>query len=157
MPVKLTDAQVVEVRALNARGVGRAEIAARFGVSVQHVGRIVLGRSRPTTSDLPAGLIAEGDVTRAVERFVEGLELDGEQRVLAEATLALAAKLDQCRASPSAAAAQAAPAVTRQLVEVVALLREGQPQPDNPLTQIRRRLDAQLSAMQAGEDWKSVQ
>jgi transcriptional regulator with XRE-family HTH domain len=155
--VKLSDAQVAEVRALNAGGVGRAEIAARFGVSVQHVGRLVLGRSRPTTSNLAAGLIADRDVTRAVERFVEGLELDAEQRVLAEAALALAAKLDQCRASPSAAAAQAAPAVARQLIEVVAQLRERQPQPDNPLTQIRRRLDAQLSAMQAGADWKAVQ
>jgi hypothetical protein len=116
----------------------------------------VRGRSRPTTSDLAAGLIAD-DATRAVERFVEGLELDGERRVLAEAALALASKLDQCRASPSAAAAQAAPAVTRQLVEVVALLREGQPQPDNPLTQIRRRLDRQRLAMQAGADWEAVE
>ena len=157
MPVKLSDAQVAEVRALNAGGVGRAEIAARFGVSVQHVGRLVHGRSRPTIANLDAGLIADGDVTRAVKRFVEGLELDANGQVLAEAAVALAAKLDQCRASSSGAAAQAAPGVARQLVELVVLLCAGEPKPDNPLTEIRRQLDAELSAMQAGASWKSVQ
>jgi hypothetical protein len=37
------------------------------------------------------------------------------------------------------------------------LLRGGEPEPENPLIEIRRRRDARLLVMQAGGDWRAVQ
>src|SRR4051794_22379416 len=138
MPSKLSDAEIAEIRSLSAHGARRAEIAARFGISVQHVGRLLRGNARPTIANPDARLVKGGNVTKAVENFLKGLELDAGRRVLAETAIALATKLDQCRESAAAAAAQAAPSVARQLVEVIGSLRDGGPLPDDPLTRIRQ-------------------
>lgn len=151
---KLSDAQVAEIRSLLSEGVSRSELAQRFGVSVQHVGRLARGDSRPFIGGLDAALVEAGDVALAVERYVDGLELDAEREVLAELARVLAAQLDACGRSGSASAASAMPAVARQLVDVVALLQAGEPLPDDPLTLIRRRREARLLAIAAGGEWR---
>jgi hypothetical protein len=82
----------------------------------------------------------------AVERLVEWLPLDLNTRVHAETALVLAAKLDECRVSSTAAAATAAPGLARQLVEVVGYLTERDREPDW-LDDLRGRREARLLAM----------
>jgi hypothetical protein len=54
-PVKLTAAQVVEMRRLSARGVRQKVLAARFGVTPAHVSMILGGKRWADASSAPTG------------------------------------------------------------------------------------------------------
>jgi hypothetical protein len=117
LPSKLTDQDVARLRAMAAAGRDNAALAAEFGVTPRHVGRLVRGDQRQTIGR------ADGPVVAAVERLLDGLELDAADGVLAAAALVLAAKLDGVRTSDSAASASAAPALVRQLADTLRDLR----------------------------------
>lgn len=119
---KITEREVARLRRLAEDGWAAGALATAFGVTVQHVGRIVRGEQRAT---LPAGDggTVDGDVLAAVDVFLadhRGREGDA---VLAATARALAAKLDQCAASDAAASAQAAPRIAAQLVATLAEMR----------------------------------
>jgi hypothetical protein len=85
-------------------------------------------------------------VVAATERFLPGLELDdGANGVLAETALALATKLDQARASDTAASAAAMPALARQLVGILDALDGVGDEPD-ALDRLRARRDVRRAA-----------
>jgi hypothetical protein len=58
-------------------------------------------------------------VSAAVEAYLEGLEVDGQEEVLAEVARALAGQLDHACASGTARGLSAAPPLARRLVEVM--------------------------------------
>jgi hypothetical protein len=141
----LTDKDVAIVRALAADGVPRKEVAERFGVSAQHVGRIVRGAAR---APLAALVVEQGSVSAAVAAFLAGLERDARDEVLAQTALALAYKLDQLRESTSAASAGAVPGVARALVDTVEAMRA--PAPPDRIDELQRRHHARRLALIAG-------
>jgi transcriptional regulator with XRE-family HTH domain len=103
MSMKLSDTDVATMRNLAAKGTSRGDLAAQFGVTRRHVGRILRGEQRQQLGGLDQDL-ARGSLVQATERFLSGLgdRLCADE-VLAEAALALAAKLDQARASDASA------------------------------------------------------
>jgi hypothetical protein len=117
---RLTDHQVAEIRAQAASGRPRPEIAEYFHVSRRHVDRLVAGLQRQvirTEADAP------GPVAVAVRRFLDDLDLDHGNLVLAATAETLAVKLDAVRVSEAAAAATAAPGLARGLADVLRELR----------------------------------
>ena len=76
---KLTDADVRELRTRAFEGVPSGELALAFGVSKRHVDRLLRGDQRQMV-DGPA----VRPVLEAVERLLDGLDLDSTDRVLAE-------------------------------------------------------------------------
>lgn len=147
MARKLTDAAVAEIRVL-AGDVPAGELATRFGVSRRHVGRILRGEQRVQLGGLDRD-VASRSVAAAVESLVDGLELDAAGEVFAAAAATIAAKMDAAQASDAAAAAAAVPALARQLVDVVAVLRGDVGEPD-ALDRLRRRREARLLASANG-------
>jgi len=117
MPRKLSDRDVARLRAMAVDGHGHGQLAREFGITSRHVGRLVRMDQRPTVADV------DGPVAVAVRGFLDGLELDAGDRVLAAAAELLAVKLDGLRTSDSAAAAAAAPALVRQIGETLRELR----------------------------------
>src|SRR4051794_13618986 len=107
MPRKLSDADVTDLRRSAAAGASPAEIAQAFGVSRQHVSRLVLEQQRVT-----AGRSVRGPITEATEVFLASVEPDSRSLVLASVVRGLAAKLDGLGESDSAAAAMAAERLT---------------------------------------------
>ncbi len=143
MPQSLTDAQILEMRALRASGVKVVEIAERFGVSRTHASRVINDRARVVLPD--AGLeLEDGAAYEAVSALLDGLDLEAADLVHKEVALSLARKLDQCVASDSAASASATPAIAKELRVTVDALRWLKPEP-SPLDLIRARRDARLS------------
>ena len=149
MPRKLSDHEVASLRALAGEGLPAAELAERFGVSRRHVGRLLRGEQRQQIAGLDRE-VARESVGAAVERFIAGLELEHAGQVLASAAFVLASKLDAARASDTAAAG-AAPALARQLVEVVYALRPDGEAPD-AVDDLRRRREARLLARHVDPD-----
>jgi len=132
MPRKLSDQDVAEVRRMAAAQRDHASIAETFGITRRHVDRLVRGDQRQTVAT------AEGPVAVAVRRFLDGLELDDADRVLAAASETLAVKLDAVRGSDSAAAAAATPALVRQLA---ATLREVRGEHEDAADALRKMLE----------------
>jgi len=151
VPLKLTDANVAEIRRLAGEGVPAGELARRFAVSRRHVGRLLRGEQRQQIGGLDRET-ARGSVAAAVERLVDGLELDAAGEVLAATASVIAAKLDALRASDSAAAAAAAPGLARQVVDLTALLKGDAEEPD-ALDDLVRRREARLLA--ARVEWRA--
>src|SRR4051794_29776891 len=99
MARKLSDAQVQQVRKLFAEeGWSYLDLAGEFGISRQHVGRIVRAEQRPQIAGLDARAVRSSMVT-AVEHYLDGRPLSTAAAVRAEIARALAEKLDACRAS----------------------------------------------------------
>lgn len=138
MARKLTDQDVVRLRALADEGWYRDDLASEFGVSVQHVGRILRGTQRAQIAGLDAEA-ARSSVATAVGRYLDDLHLDSNTAILGELALTLAEKLDDCRASQAAAAATAAPGLARQLVDVLDGLSGRHREPDRLDALIRNR------------------
>lgn len=139
MPRKLTDAQVAQIHDLSAGGVSRREIAERFGVSQEHVGRLLRGTRRQRIGPLDAKTAARSTVA-ALDKFLIGLELGPAELVQAETARALAEKLDACRVSDSGVAAQATPGLAKQFLDVLEELRDSERELDAiDMLQIRRQ------------------
>jgi hypothetical protein len=143
---KLTDSQVAEIRVQGHEGRSASEIAADFGVSDRHVGRIVSGKARPAASGLSPDVAREVGVAAALENLLAGRPLSAAQIVTAETCRALARQLDA--ASPTAASAAAAPALARQLVDLVGQLA-GDERPPDRIDEINARRDARRLAAAA--------
>ncbi len=150
---KLSDDDVARLRHLHDEGWSHGDLAAAFGVTTQHVGRLVRGEQRPVIAGLGAEALHAGSgVSSAVNAFLDGVDLRGEHVVLAETARALSAKLDACGTSEAAAAAQAAPRLAAQLVDVLERLREGVPREPDALDRLRQRREARLLAMAAQDE-----
>ena len=108
---------MADLRDMVAAGRDHAEIAEEFDITDRHVRRLVRGDQR---GDLAP---AEGAVYAAVRRLLDGIELDDADEVLAASAEVLAVKLDALKVSESAASAAAAPALVRQLADVLREIR----------------------------------
>ena len=147
---KLTDEDVARLRALAADGWSNQELADGFGVTPQHVGRLVRGERRAEIAGLDAEALHGGGVLVAVDGFLGDIELrEPGDRVLAATALMLASKLDACARSESATAAQAAPRLAAQLVDVLDRLRAGVPREPDAIDLLRQRRNARRLAMAA--------
>jgi hypothetical protein len=144
MSKKLSDSDVAKIRDLAAQGRSPSEISDGFSVSRRHVSRIIRGETRQLLGGLDRDT-ATSSTVRAVDRFLDGLELRPADAVHAEAARALAAKLDAARDSNAATAAQAAPALARELLEVIATLRGRFREPD-AVERLRQQREARLLA-----------
>lgn len=142
-PEKLSDADVRRLRRLADDGWTATALADEFGVTAQHVGRLLRGEQRA------ALVAADGEVGAAVAEFCSDVRLDAGGDVLAATARALAGKVDACAASDASAAAQAMPRLAAQLVVVLAELREGQRAPDE-LDDLRARRDDRLRGLLDG-------
>src|SRR3954467_6065151 len=103
--MRLTDAQVAEIRALHVEGGGGASaLADRFGVSRSYVHDLLRGRARPAVTAPAAPVESSGGMTAAVEGVVAGVgELAGRRAVLAASAGVLARRLDVLAGLDSAA------------------------------------------------------
>lgn len=142
---KLSDDEVARLRALSVDGWSHQDLAAAFGITPQHAGRLVRGEQRPVIAAQDAEA-ARGGVSDAVATFLEDADLSTRDEVLAATARALATKLDGCAASDAATAAQAAPRLAAQLVDVLAHLRESMPREPDALDVLRQRRQARLAA-----------
>jgi transcriptional regulator with XRE-family HTH domain len=142
---KIGDEELARLRDLAADGWSDEDLAAAFGVSRQHVGRLVRGKQRPEIAGLDAETVRSG-VAAAVETFLADHELQAGYEVLAATARARAAKLDACATSDSASAAQAVPRLAAQLVDVLDRLRLGVPREPDGVDLIRQRREARLLA-----------
>jgi hypothetical protein len=154
---RVSDEDLAEIRQLAAAGVTRVQMAARFGITPQHVGRLVRGEQR---GDVAAGDDAPelGPVCEAVERYLAGLTLDSRANVLAAAVRAVAAKLDAAAASSAASAAAAVPRLYEALEQALGELRMAAPREPDAIDRIAARhaarragLAAQWAAQQNGD------
>jgi hypothetical protein len=143
---KLSEEELVRLRRLSADGWTPADLAEAFGVTPQHVGRLLRGERRPALADADPdpGL---GDVSAACAAFLEAAELDSVGEVLAATARALVAKLDACGASDAATAAQAAPRIAAQVVDVPGELRSRAPREPDEIDRIKARREARLAAL----------
>ena len=89
------------------------------------------------------------DVGAAVDRFLDGVDLDPAQEIDAAAARALAAKLDQAGTSDTASAGATAPAIARELLGIIRELR-GDARESDGVDEIRERREARLLAKAAG-------
>jgi transcriptional regulator with XRE-family HTH domain len=142
---KISDAELERLRDLADDGWSQDDLAAAFGVSRQHVGRLVRGEQRPKIAGLDAEAVRCG-VSRAVDSFLADIELSASDAVLAATARSLAAKLDGCASSDATAAAQAVPRLASQLVDVLDRLRLGVPREPDALDLLRQRREARLLA-----------
>ena len=106
-------------RRLSDENVHGLEIADQFGITRQHVGRIVSQQQHQSLSpDVPL----HGSVVGAVLAKFERYGLDPDEDVEAATVLALAEKLDAVRGASSAQSAIAAPGLARALDEAMVRL-----------------------------------
>jgi transcriptional regulator with XRE-family HTH domain len=143
---KVSDDELERLRDLADDGWSHDDLAQAFGVSRQHVGRLVRGEQRPTIAGLDAEALRCG-VSGAVDAFLAGIELSASDAVLAATAHSLATKLDGCAASDATAAAQAVPRLASQLVDVLDRLRLGVPREPDALDLLRQRREARLLAL----------
>lgn len=148
MSRKLTDADVARVRDRAAEGCPQQEIAEEFSISGRYVRRLVRGDARPQLGGLDRD-VAVRDVGAAVDRFLDGVDLDPAQEIDAAAARALAAKLDQAGTSDTASAGATAPAIARELLGIIRELR-GDARECDGVDEIRERREARLLAKAAG-------
>jgi len=149
---KLDESALARLRHLHAaEGWPLRDLAAEFGITRQHVGRLVRGLQRPQIGPLDAETVRTG-VLPAVERHLAELRLDPAGEVLAATARALGGKLDACAASDATGAAAALPRLADQLGEVLRRLQEDAPREPSALDGLVLRRDARrlAAAVQAG-------
>jgi hypothetical protein len=147
---KLTDNDVARLRDLWTQGWSAPDLAAEFSISRQHVGRLVREEQRAVA--VAGREVAIGDVSAAVDEFLDGAELRGGDEVLAATARALAVKLDACTASEAVAAAAAAPRLAAELAEVLDRLRGTAVYQPDKLDELRARIQAKRRAAGAPYD-----
>jgi ParB-like chromosome segregation protein Spo0J len=87
---KIGDEELARLRRLANDGWSHDDLAEAFGVSRLHVGRLVRGEQRPVIA-APDPETAQGDVSSAVAAFLEDVELNRGDDVLAATARALKA------------------------------------------------------------------
>jgi transcriptional regulator with XRE-family HTH domain len=143
---KVSDEELERLRRLaDDEGWTHADLAVAFGITPQHVGRLVREEQRPRIGGLDADL-ARTSVSDAVESLLEELDLDAAEVVLAAMARTLAAKLDGCAESPTATAAAAIPRLSAELVDVLDRLQDRQPAQPDYIDEMRARRQARLLA-----------
>jgi transcriptional regulator with XRE-family HTH domain len=141
---KLDDDSLARLRHLaEDKGWSHQVLSDAFGVSSQHVGRLVRGEQRPVFARVDASVVGL-DVGVAVDEFVAKAELTAGDVVLAATARTLASKLDACARSDSAASAQAMPRLCAQLVDLLGRLEAGVPREPDALDLLRQRRQARL-------------
>jgi len=142
---KISDEDLRCLRLLGAEGWPVAALAARFGISATHVGRLLRGVQRPSIASSHDDGEAVGAADAVAAFLAEESDLSGADEVLAAVALLLAAKLDGCAASASAAAAQAMPRLAAELASALDALRDGVPREPDAVDLLRARRDARLA------------
>jgi len=140
----ISDEDVARLRHLASLNWSASSLASKFNVSERHVRRLIRGDRRPTIASVAD--IAQAlppDARAAVEHFLQGLELDAGDEVLAAAARSVAVKLDAVAASETAAAAQAMPRLADALLDVLDRLQERRREPD-ALDALRERRRVRL-------------
>jgi ABC-type nitrate/sulfonate/bicarbonate transport system substrate-binding protein len=145
MARKLTDSDVADLRSRWEDGWNAIDLAAAFGISRQHVGRIVKQQQRATIAGLDAERV-HASVEGAVEEFLGGLELRDGDEVLAATARMLARKLDACSASDAIAAAHAAPRLAAELAATLERIRTPVDYVPDALDELIARRDARRLA-----------
>ena len=143
---KISEREVARLRRLAGDGWASGDLAQAFGITPQHVGRIVRGEQRATLPVDDSGTV-EGEVLAAVDGFLGDHPGGGGDAVLAATVRALAGKLDQCGASDAVASAQAAPRIAAQLVATLTELRERGPREPDALDRLRERRALRRSSL----------
>lgn len=149
---KISDSDVARLRQLADEGWSPAALAAEFGISPQHAGRLVREEQRALIAGLDLDAV-RGDVVEAVDRFLDAADLSAADAVRAATARALALKLDACVSSVSAAAAAATPRLAAELVSVLAVLQDGGPRPLDELDALQARRATRLLAASASADF----
>ena len=145
---KISDEELARLRHLADEGSTLTDLAEAFGITSQHVGRLVRHEQRPVIAGLDTEAVRSG-VAASVEAFLTDVDLNAGAEVLAATARALASKLDACAASGSAAATQAVPRLARELVDVLERLRLDVPREPDAIDRIRQRREARLLAVEA--------
>ena len=114
MPKRLGDGEVSELRRLSAEGVLQRDLAERFGVSQSFVSRVTRGERRERR-ERDGLVLVDGPVRVALEEWLAGFEFRGADRVRARVAETLAAAVDGCAASTTAAALATLPRLVGQL------------------------------------------
>ena len=152
---KIGDEDLSCLRRLAEEGVPTSDLADAFGVSTQHVRRLLRGEQRASIAGLDPDVV-RADVVRAVDEFLEEADLSAADGVLAATSRALAGKLDACASSSSAAAAAATPRLASELVSVLAAL-DGGPRELDELDDLQARRASRLLARAASADFPKPQ
>ncbi|MGI8623108.1 MAG: hypothetical protein ACR2NB_06400 [Solirubrobacteraceae bacterium] len=143
---RLTDEQVEELRVRFGAGGSKAALGRAFGVSRQHVARLVEQSARPRIAGLDAQAVSMS-VARAVDDLLGGPgRLSREGAVLAAAIRVVAGKLDECAASETGAAAGAIPRLAGELVGLLDALEHGTDRAPDFIDDLRQRRDVRLLA-----------
>ena len=146
---KIDDAELTHLRGLWAEGWSATDLAAEFGVSRQHIGRLVRDEQRPVISGLDPEAVRHG-VVAAVDSFLDDADLGSGDAVLAASARALAVKVDGCAASSSAGAAQAMPRLCGELVDVLERLQGRTPREPDAVDHLNQRRAARRLTAVAG-------
>lgn len=148
---KVSEEGLERLRDLFDEGWALKDLAAEFGITRQHAGRLVRGLQRQQIGPLDAETVRTG-VLPAVERHLAEVRVDPAGEVLAATARALASKMDSCSVSDATGAAAAMPRLAAQLGEVLRQLQEGAPSEPSALDQLVVRRDARrlANAIQAG-------
>lgn len=149
---KIGDGDLARLRRLADEGVSPGDLADAFGVTVQHVRRLLRGEQRGAIAGLDPDVV-RADVVLAVNQFLEDADLSAADGVRAATARALALKLDACVSSTSASAAAATPRLSAELVAVLGVLQDGAPRELDELDALVARRDTRLLAMEASADF----
>jgi transcriptional regulator with XRE-family HTH domain len=148
---RLADEDVARLRRLHERGWTLADLAAEFGISRQHAGRLVRGEQRASIAGLDAEAVRGDGVAAAVGAFLADVaeHLSGSDAVFAATARTLAHKIDACAATDAVAAAQALPRLCGQLVDVLERLQAVVPREPDGIDRLRQQYLARQLAYAA--------
>jgi len=143
---KLSDADVTRIRELWSEGWSAGDLADEFGVSRQHVGRLVREEQRSTVAGLDADRVQADGVGAAVDRLLDEIDTAGVDAAIAAVARALASQIDACAQAGTASAAQALARLSAELVGVLDDLRGTERREPSALARIQARREARLLA-----------
>ena len=155
MARKLTDGAVAHLRELWREGVSAGDLSAMFGVSRQHVSRLVREEQRPVIAGLDADRL-RSSVSEAVDAFLADAELGPGDAAMAAVARTLAAKIDALATAETVAAAQAVPRLSAELAVVLDRLRTPIRRPDELDELVQRRAARRLAAAAGTNDRPAV-
>ena len=146
---KVSDADLARLRHLWDEGWAAGDLASEFGITPQHVGRLVRQEQRPSIAGLDPDAVRSG-VAAAVDASLVDIDLSAGDAALASIARTLAAQLDGCAASNSVGAAAAAPRLAAELVDVLERVQGRVPRDLDAVDRLNQRRDARRLAAAAG-------